>query len=45
MRKIVRLKKDGKYTLNLDYFRHHSKKIDYKWDGGSPQTVFYFQIN
>ncbi len=42
MRKIVRLKKDGKYMLNLDYFRHHSKKIDYKWDGGSPQTGILF---
>ena len=29
-------------TLNLDYFRHHSKKIDYKWDGGSPQTGILF---
>ena len=42
MRQIVRLKKDGKYELNLEYFKHHSEKIDYKWDGGSPQLGILF---
>ena len=36
------LKKYGKYELNLEYFKHHSEKIDYKWDGGSPQLGILF---
>ena len=42
MRKIVRLKKDGKYNVKFRLFNRHHSKIDYKWDGGSPQTIFLF---
>ncbi|MEI7931469.1 MAG: carbamoyltransferase C-terminal domain-containing protein, partial [Alphaproteobacteria bacterium] len=38
MRKIVRLKDDGGFALNLSYFRHHREKIDYTWTGGSPEV-------
>ena len=36
MRKIVKLKEDGKFELNLKYFRHHAEKIEYEWENGSP---------
>lgn len=37
MRKIVRLKDDGGFELNLDCFRHHRESVSYTWDGGSPE--------
>lgn len=36
MRQIVHLKDDGTFRLNLDFFRHHREKIEYKWDNGIP---------
>ena len=36
MRKIVRLKPDGTYELNLTYFRHHKELVSYEWASGSP---------
>jgi len=36
MREIVRLKENGRFELNLDYFRHHREKIEYEWADGSP---------
>jgi len=36
MRKMVLLRNDGSFELNLDYFRHHREKIDYEWDDGEP---------
>ncbi len=36
MRQIVKLHKDGSFSLNTDYFRHHKEKIKYEWSGGSP---------
>ena len=36
MREMVRLRSDGSFELNLDYFRHHREKIDYEWDNGEP---------
>ena len=36
MAKIVELLDDGRFSLNLQYFRHHREKIDYQWDNGSP---------
>lgn len=38
MRKIVILKKDGGFELNLNYFRHHREKIEYEWKGGAPSV-------
>ena len=37
MRKIVRLKVDGSYALDLAYFRHHKERISYQWTDGSPK--------
>ena len=36
MRKIVELKPDGGYRLNLKYFRHHKENVAYEWDNGPP---------
>src|SRR6202171_5337703 len=35
MRDIVRVK-GGRFTLNLDYFTHHSAGLDMIWQGGAP---------
>lgn len=37
MREIVRLKKDGTFELNLDYFCHHTGGVSMVWDKGYPQ--------
>jgi carbamoyltransferase len=42
MRKIVKLKSNGTFELNLDYFRHHREKISYKWEEGSPNVGTLF---
>lgn len=38
MRQIVHLQPGGGYKLNLKYFRHHSEKVEYEWDEGSPSV-------
>ena len=38
MREIVKLKNDGSFELNLDYFLHHKEKVDYTWEGGYPSV-------
>ena len=35
-RDIVRTEPNGKFRLNLDYFRHHAEGVDMTWDQGSP---------
>jgi len=35
-RKIIRLKKDGTFELDLDYFRHHTDGISMSWEHGEP---------
>jgi len=37
MRRIVRLKPDGAYELDLTYFRHHKEQVTYQWADGSPE--------
>jgi len=37
MRKIVRLKRDGTFALDLACFRHHREQIAYRWSNGCPQ--------
>jgi len=37
VRKVVQLKPDGTYELDLTYFRHHKEPISYQWKDGSPQ--------
>jgi carbamoyltransferase len=36
MRRIVRVRDDGRFELDLAYFRHHRERIDYMWKGGAP---------
>jgi carbamoyltransferase len=36
MRDIVRIRNDGSFKLNLEYFRHHRERVDYEWDKGEP---------
>jgi len=35
-RKIIRLKKDGTFELDLRYFRHANEGVSMTWDGGEP---------
>ena len=37
LRKIVRLKEDGSFELDLSYFRHHKEEIPHQWLDGSPE--------
>ena len=37
MGEIVKLTKNGAFTLDLAYFRHHQERIAYSWDSGSPE--------
>jgi carbamoyltransferase len=45
--KIITLKNNGKFQLNLKYFNHHTKKISYSWDNVYPVTnnLFNEKIN
>lgn len=38
MRRIVRLKPDGRFELNLTYFQHHAEYVPYQWEAGSPEV-------
>jgi carbamoyltransferase len=38
MRKIVKLKSDGGFELNLSYFRHHKEQVPYTWSDGLPEV-------
>jgi len=35
-RGIIQTEADGKFKLDLDYFRHHAEGVDMTWDQGSP---------
>lgn len=35
---LLRLKKGGKFELNLKYFIHHKKHINLSWSGGAPSV-------
>jgi carbamoyltransferase len=37
MRKIVKLRGDGTFALDLAYFRHHRESINYQWAEGAPE--------
>ena len=45
MREIVKLKSDGGFELNLNYFRHHKEKISYQWESGSPHVGTLFSTD
>lgn len=36
LRKIVRLESQGRFSLELEYFMHHSEGISMVWDNGEP---------
>jgi carbamoyltransferase len=36
MHRIVRLQKDGRFELDLAYFRHHRERINFQWMSGAP---------
>ena len=38
MRRIVQLKNDGSFRLDLSYFLHHKEKVDYEWDNCEPKV-------
>src|SRR5205085_6104672 len=35
-RDIISTDEDGRFRLNLDYFRHHAEGVEMSWDEGSP---------
>src|SRR5437762_1027767 len=35
-REIIRTDEDGRFRLNLDYFRHHAEGVEMTWEMGSP---------
>ena len=35
-RNIIQTEAQGKFKLDLDYFRHHAEGVDMTWDQGSP---------
>jgi len=37
-KKIITLKNNGEFQLNLKYFNHHKKKLSYSWDNVCPVT-------
>jgi carbamoyltransferase len=45
--KIIFLKKNSLFAINLDYFNHHKKNIIYSWSNTSPtnKTLFNEKIN
>jgi carbamoyltransferase len=45
IKKIINLKKNGKFELNLDYFNHHKNRISYSWDNVLPKTNILFNKN
>ena len=36
LRTIVRLESKGRFSLNLDYFQHHSEGVSMSWEDGTP---------
>lgn len=38
LRSVISLSEDGKYALNLDFFRHHKNKIGYEWVDSEPRV-------
>jgi carbamoyltransferase len=38
MRKIVKMRPNGEYALDLTYFRHHREHVSYLWSEGEPEV-------
>lgn len=46
LRRLVKLEADGRFALDLSFFRHQREDIGYEWEGGSPecQTLFSSEL-
>ena len=42
LRRLVRLKPDGSFELDLRYFRHHTEELSYQWEDTAPPTSDLF---
>ncbi len=42
MRRVVELRDDGSFKLNLDFFRHHKEKVEFEWENGEPRVGIMF---
>lgn len=42
MRQIVRLRNDGSFRLNLEFFRHHRENLQYDWNDCAPTVGCLF---
>jgi carbamoyltransferase len=42
MARVVRIRGDGTFRLDLDFFRHHTEDLDYRWEGGAPTVEPHF---
>jgi carbamoyltransferase len=38
MRRIVRVANDGRFELDLSFFRHAQKRVTYEWESGEPKV-------
>ena len=45
IKKIIKLKKNGKFELNLDYFNHHSNNTTYSFDNKEPKIDKLYSEN
>jgi carbamoyltransferase len=42
LRRLIRPAPDGRFELDLDYFRHHSEGVEMTWDDGAPHLGLVF---
>jgi carbamoyltransferase len=42
MRRIVALKPDGGFALDLSFFRHHKERMSFQWEDGQPTFADLF---
>lgn len=42
IRRLVELFPDGRFALDLAYFRHHRDNLPYRWSGGRPEVAELF---
>ena len=42
IKKLINIKKNGEFSLNLDYFNHHRKSTSYSWNNSSPKSPTLF---
>jgi carbamoyltransferase len=42
VKKIINIKNNGEFCLNLNYFNHHKKNVSYSWNNCSPKSPILF---